>query len=76
MIRAEEICYPEHFPKRMDDSAGMNQFDHGVFRQMPITALPSHTHTHTQTETQPQSQPQTLSPERDPDTKTGQRYNQ
>ncbi|KIR71562.1 hypothetical protein I310_04869 [Cryptococcus deuterogattii CA1014] len=76
MIRAGEISYPEHFPKRMDDSAGMNQFDQGVFRQMPITALPSHTHTHTQTETQPQSQPQTLSPERDPDTKTGQRYNQ
>lgn len=60
----------------MDDSAGVNQFDQGVFRQMPITELLSHTHTHTQIETQPQSQPQTLSSERDPDTKTGQRYNQ
>lgn len=58
----------------MDDSAGVNQFDQGVFRQMPITELLSHTHT--QTETQPQPQPQTLSSERDPDTKTGQRYNQ
>lgn len=62
----------------MDDSTGLNQFDQGVFRQMPITELLSHTHTQTETQPQPQpqSQPQTLSSERDPDTKTGQRYNQ
>lgn len=43
LIRAGDIYYPEHFPKRMDDSAGVNQFDQGVFRQMPITgeSLPS-----------------------------------
>ncbi|OXG09832.1 hypothetical protein C367_07011 [Cryptococcus neoformans Ze90-1] len=41
LIRAGGIYYPEHFPKRMDDSAGVNQFDQGIFRQTPITGRSS-----------------------------------